>query len=37
MSLEEYIKNINTMLEDAKEDTCEMNLYLEDLEALFFQ
>ncbi len=36
MSLHEYISTINSMLEEAKEDTYEVNLYLNELEYLFF-
>lgn len=37
MSLYEYINAINEMLEQSKEDTCEVNLYLNDLEELFLE
>jgi hypothetical protein len=37
MSLYEYINTINEMLEQSKEDTCEMNLYLNELEELFLK
>lgn len=36
MSLYEYINKINVMLEESKEETCEMNLYVNELEELFF-
>jgi len=37
MSLYEYIKSINQMLEAAKEESSEVYVYLDDLESLFLK